>query len=166
MAETPGSTTVSTKLQQIATLARRAPEMAFTTLAHHIDLDWLREAYRLTRKDGARGVDDQSADKYAKHLDENLASLLERAKAGTYRAPPVRRVHIPKGNGTTQTLLRQYGWYSRLTTRDADGRFSLDKAKLDREAACDGTFILEVSDEAARASFLRSCSSSSPAHGP
>ena len=71
--------------------------MAFTTLAHHIDIDWLREAYRRTRKDGARGVDGQSAEEYAANLEDNLRSLLDRAKSGTYRAPPVRRVHIPKG---------------------------------------------------------------------
>jgi group II intron reverse transcriptase/maturase len=59
----------------------------------------LREAYRRTRKDGARGVDGQSAHEYAANLEENLRSLLERAKSGTYRAPPVRRVYIPKGSG-------------------------------------------------------------------
>jgi retron-type reverse transcriptase len=73
--------------------------MAFTSLAHLIDLDWLHEAYRLTRKDGAVGVDGQSADEYAVNLESNLRSLLERAKSGTYQAPPVRRVHIPKGSG-------------------------------------------------------------------
>ncbi|HVX90162.1 MAG TPA: group II intron reverse transcriptase/maturase [Candidatus Paceibacterota bacterium] len=73
--------------------------MAFTTLAHHIDLAWLREAYRLTRKDGATGVDRQTAAEYALNLEENLQSLLKRAKSGTYRAAPVRRVHIPKGTG-------------------------------------------------------------------
>ena len=74
--------------------------MAFRTLAHYIDIDWLREAYRRTRKDGARGVDGQSAEQYAANLEVNLQSLLGRAKSGTYRAPPVRRVHIPKGSGT------------------------------------------------------------------
>ena len=39
---TPSPESVSTKLQRIAELARTAPQMAFTTLAHHIDLDWLR----------------------------------------------------------------------------------------------------------------------------
>jgi group II intron reverse transcriptase/maturase len=73
--------------------------MAFRTLAHHIDVDWLREAYRRTRKDGATGVDGQTAEEYAQKLDENLRSLLDRAKSGTYRAPPVRRVFIPKGDG-------------------------------------------------------------------
>lgn len=100
MTETPGSSTISTKLERIAQLARNAPEMAFTTLAHYIDLEWLREAYRRTRKDSAVGVDGQTAEQYASNLEDNLRSLLERAKAGTYRAPPVRRVHIPKGDGS------------------------------------------------------------------
>ena len=100
MAETPRSTTVSTKLERIAKLAREMPQVALTTLAHHIDIDWLREAYRRTRKDGATGVDRQTADEYARKLEENLRSLLEQAKSGSYVAPPVRRVHIPKGDGS------------------------------------------------------------------
>ena len=99
MKETSSSETISTKLERIAKLARDAPDMAFTTLAHHIDIDWLREAYQRTRKDGARGVDGQSAGEYAVNLEDNLRSLLDRAKSGTYRAPPVRRIHIPKGSG-------------------------------------------------------------------
>ena len=73
--------------------------MVFTTLAHHIDLELLHEAHRRTRKDGAVGVDGQTAEMYAERLEENLGSLHERLKAGTYVAPPVRRVHIPKGDG-------------------------------------------------------------------
>ena len=65
MGETRSSPTVSTKLQRIAEAARRYPERAFTTLAHHIDIDWLREAYRRTRKDGATGIDGQTASEYA-----------------------------------------------------------------------------------------------------
>jgi RNA-directed DNA polymerase len=100
MDETPSSTTISTKLERIAKLAKDAPDMAIQTLAHHIDIDWLHEAYRRTRKDGALGVDGQSAAQYAANLEGNLRSLLDRAKSGTYRAPPVRRVHIPKGSGS------------------------------------------------------------------
>jgi RNA-directed DNA polymerase len=96
----PSPDTVSPKLERIAELAKEAPEMAFTSLAHHIDIEWLREAYRRTRKDGARGVDGESADEYAAKLEDNLRSLLDRAKSGTYRAPPVKRVHIPKGDGS------------------------------------------------------------------
>ncbi len=104
MGETSGSQTVSTKLERVANLAKQAPSMVLKTLAHHIDVDWLREAHRRTRKDGATGVDGQDADEYAKHLEDNLRSLLDRAKSGTYRAPPVRRVHIPKGDGRTRPL--------------------------------------------------------------
>lgn len=100
MAETSGSEIISTKLEQIANMAKAMPGVAFTTLAHHIDVEWMREAYRRTRKSGALGVDGQSAGQYAKQLEGNLRSLLDRAKSGTYRAPPVRRVHIPKGDGT------------------------------------------------------------------
>jgi group II intron reverse transcriptase/maturase len=78
------------------------PQVALTTLAHHLDHDLLLEAYRRTRKDGAVGVDGQTAEAYAEHLEANLRALLERAKSGTYRAPPVRRVHIPKA-GRSET---------------------------------------------------------------
>lgn len=104
MAETPSPTNISTKLARIATQAKQSPTMAFTTLAHHIDEEWLHEAHRRTRKDGARGVDGQSAEQYATNLEGNLRALLRRAKTGEYRAPPVRRAHIPKGNGETRPL--------------------------------------------------------------
>ena len=99
MVETSSSQAISTRLERIAKLAREMPGRPLTTLAHHIDVEWLREAYRRTRKDGARGIDGQSAEQYAQQLEDNLRSLLDRAKSGTYRAPPVRRVHIPKGSG-------------------------------------------------------------------
>ena len=94
---------VSTKQQRIAKLARQSPEMGFTSLAYYIDLDWLLEAYDRTRKDGAVGVDGQDGEDYAVNLMGNLQSLLDRAKSGTYQAPPVRRVHIPKGGSATET---------------------------------------------------------------
>jgi RNA-directed DNA polymerase len=91
--------TVSTKQQRIAELAKQTPQMTFTTLAHHMDVAWLREAYHRTRKDAAVGVDGQTAAEYERDLEGNLQRLLNQAKSGTYRAPPVRRVHIPKGTG-------------------------------------------------------------------
>jgi retron-type reverse transcriptase len=94
---------VFTKQQRIAELAKQSPHMGFTSLAHHIDLRWLYQAYLRTRKDGAVGVDGQTAQDYAADLAANLQSLLERAKSGTYRAPPVRRVHIPTGDSTAET---------------------------------------------------------------
>lgn len=89
---------VSIKLQRIAALAREI-HAPLRTLAHHIDIDWLLEAHARTRKDAAPGVDGQTAEEYAKDLEGNLRRLLDRAKSGTYRAPPVRRVEIQKGSG-------------------------------------------------------------------
>src|SRR5690606_12917713 len=91
--------TISTRQLEIAERAARFSQEALLTLAHYIDLDWLREAYRRTRKDGAAGVDGQTANEYEVNLEENLSSLLERFKSGSYRAPPVKRVYIPKADG-------------------------------------------------------------------
>ena len=91
---------VFTRRQRIAELAQQSPQTGFTSLNHHLDLLWLVEAYNRTRKDGAPGVDGQTAEDYGRSLGENLKSLLDRAKSGAYRAPPVRRVRIPKGMGT------------------------------------------------------------------
>jgi RNA-directed DNA polymerase len=90
---------ISTKRQRIAELAKRAPAMTFTSLAHHIDINLLHAAYATTRKDGAVGLDGQTAADYAVGLEANLGSLLDRFKSGQYKAPPVRRVHISKGDG-------------------------------------------------------------------
>ena len=103
MPGTPSPETVSTKQGRIAQLAGKAPDMAFTTLSHHIDLDWLLEAYHRTRKDGAVGVDGQTAREYEANLVGNLQNLLNRVKAGTYQAPPVRRVNIPKAGSPGET---------------------------------------------------------------
>jgi RNA-directed DNA polymerase len=100
MAETSSSTTVFTKQQRIAELAKLDPKMGLTSLAQHMDVGWLYEAYRRTRPDGAVGVDGQSVRDFNKDLRGNLEALLNAAKSGTYRAPPVRRVHIPKGTGS------------------------------------------------------------------
>ena len=100
MPETPGyRRSISTKLQRIAGMAREMPGVALTTLSHHMDQEFLMEAYRRTRKDGAVGVDGQTALEYSENLEANLRDLLERAKSGAYRAPAVRRVRIPKGKG-------------------------------------------------------------------
>ena len=99
MAGTLSPYTISTKQIELTQRATEITEDALETLSHFIDLDWIREAYRRTRKDGASGVDGQSAAGYEKQLDENLSSLLDRFKSGVYRAPPVRRVYIPKADG-------------------------------------------------------------------
>ena len=71
---------VSTKLRRVAILARESSQMVFTTLAHHIDEAFLHEAYRRTRKDGAAGVDGETAEAYSADLESNLKNLLDRFK--------------------------------------------------------------------------------------
>ena len=104
MAETLRFGNSSTKLAHIAELARRHPERVFTSLHHVIDVALLRDAYRLTRKDAAVGVDGQSAEDYGRDLEKNLESLHARFCSGAYYAPPVKRVHIPKGEGRTRPI--------------------------------------------------------------
>lgn len=95
---------ISLKLDRIATLARQAPEMVFTTLAHHVDANFLAEAYRRTRKDAAVGVDGQTAQAFEQDLQDNLQCLVDGLKSGSYKAPPVRRVYIPKASGGQRAL--------------------------------------------------------------
>ncbi|MCP5022429.1 MAG: group II intron reverse transcriptase/maturase, partial [bacterium] len=70
----------------------------------HITVDLLRVAHRRSRKDGAVGIDGQTSADFEKDLESNLHSLIDRAKSGRYRAPPVRRVLIPKGEGRTRPI--------------------------------------------------------------
>lgn len=95
---------MSTRLSWIAEVSRQRPTMVWTTLAHNVDEELLHKAFRLTRKDGAPGVDGQTASQYEENLDQNLRDLADQFHKGTYRAPPVRRVHIPKGDGKTRPI--------------------------------------------------------------
>lgn len=107
MTRTSDREDISTRQQKIVQLASGAPQRVLMTLAHHIDLVWMEEAYRRTRKDGAVGVNGVTAAAYEERLQENLRDLLERFKSGCYRAPPVRRVHIPKAG--TKDKIRPIG---------------------------------------------------------
>ena len=103
---------VSTVQQRIASLAQRSPEFAFTSLAHFMTLEWLESAYHKTRKDGAAGIDDVTGQQYAENLHDNLQNLLDRLKSGTYKAPPVKRKHIPKGtSGETRPISKRFEKY-------------------------------------------------------
>src|SRR5919197_1795809 len=99
MGETPGSPTVSMKLQSIAQQARGYPAMVFNNVFHLIDREFLREASHQTQKSSAPGMDHVTAQQYAECLDENLRALHERLRANRYMAPPVERVWIEKDDG-------------------------------------------------------------------
>lgn len=85
-------------------LAQQSPTMAFTSLNQYLDLEWLAYAFEATRKDGATGIDGQTAEDYACDLHGNLTRLLSRLKSGHYQAPPVRRHYIPKADGSQRPL--------------------------------------------------------------
>ena len=89
---------VLTKQRQIAEIAKRIEE-PLTSLAHHIDCNWMREAWRQTRKDGAIGVDGMTPEDFETELGSNLMELESLAKSGAYQAPPSRRAYIPKDKG-------------------------------------------------------------------
>src|SRR5215475_11101306 len=93
-----------TKWHWIVELARKKPGTVLFSLNHVIDFEWMREAYIRTRKDGATGIDGVTAKEYEAHLEANLRDLLERIKSGRYQAPPVRRVYIPKADGSQRPL--------------------------------------------------------------
>jgi group II intron reverse transcriptase/maturase len=78
--------------------------MVFTTLAHLIDVDFLREAHRRINKKGAPGIDKVTAKAYGGNLEENLIDLHNRLRKGIYKAPPVERVWIDKENGKKRPI--------------------------------------------------------------
>ena len=85
-------------------MARTHRDRTFASLHHVLDLEWMLEAYRATRKDGAAGIDGATAADYAERLEDNLLDLLDRIKSGRYQAPPVRRSYIPKADGSQRPL--------------------------------------------------------------
>lgn len=99
MAQTQSSDCMSTSLLRLAKLGRDHPQRCFTNLNQYLTVELLRAAFHQTRKDGAVGVDGQTATEYARDLEGNLESLLIRAKSGCYVAPPVKRGYVPKGSG-------------------------------------------------------------------
>jgi len=92
------------KLQRIAEQAQRYPEMVFNNVFHLIDCEFLREAYRQTRKSSAPGVDQVTAKQYAENLEANLQDLHGRLRDNRYVAPPVERVWIEKEDGKKRPI--------------------------------------------------------------
>jgi group II intron reverse transcriptase/maturase len=76
--------------------AQKHRQEPLTALNHHMDLNWMCEAYRRVRKDAAPGIDGQTVAGYGENLTDNLRDLITRAKSGSYQAPPVKRGYVPK----------------------------------------------------------------------
>lgn len=95
---------IQTRQLRIAKLAKENPDRVFTSLSHHIDVSWMYEAFRRTKKGGATGVDGQSSKEFEKDLMANLKALLDKLKSGNYHAPPVKRIWLDKGNGKKRPI--------------------------------------------------------------
>ena len=95
---------VTTALQRIGQRAREKPEEQLTNLVTHLQPTLLKQAFHSLRKDAATGVDAITWHEYGEHLDARLEDLAGRIHRGSYHAQPVRRVHIPKGDGRKRPL--------------------------------------------------------------
>jgi len=96
--------TVQSQLDRIATQARQYPEMAFTTLAHLMDVAMLEHAFHRLNPQSAPGVDRVTWRKYQRNLTTNLEELHQKLVNQTYEPQPVRRQQIPKGKGKFRSL--------------------------------------------------------------
>ncbi len=104
MSDASTSGGMSLQLLKVVERARREPEGQFHSLAHLIDVSALERAYHRMRKDAAVGVDGVTKEQYGQDLETNLQDLHARMKAKRYRHQPIRRVHIPKGQGKTRPI--------------------------------------------------------------
>ena len=94
---------MSTQLVQIAKKAELDRKVRFTSLAHLLTPGFLKETWGTINRDGASGVDGESIEQFESELEQRIQEMCAQLKAGAYRAPPVRRVEIPKGPGKTGT---------------------------------------------------------------
>jgi group II intron reverse transcriptase/maturase len=93
-----------TFLHRIGQRAKESKEEKFTTLLSHLKAPLLKEAFTRLRKNAAAGIDGVTWAEYAERLDERLLDLQDRVHRGSYHPQPVRRVHIPKGDGQMRPL--------------------------------------------------------------
>src|ERR671923_2790064 len=87
-----GRSPMSTQLRKIAAKAKQDPKACFTALAHLLTPEFLRETWRQLNRKGASGIDGETIKEFETNLEERIAGLWRRLKAGQYQAPPVRRV--------------------------------------------------------------------------
>ncbi len=87
---------METKLTRIAEVAKARPSEKFTSLAHLINEEMIKECHKEMSKKKAAGIDEVTKEEYEMNLDENVKDLINRMKRQAYKPQPVRRVYIPK----------------------------------------------------------------------
>lgn len=93
-----------TGLERVGQRAKEKKGEQFTNLLSHIKVPLLKEAYECLNKKAAPGVDGITWSEYGENLGARLLDLQDRVHRGSYHPQPVRRVHIPKGDGKTRPL--------------------------------------------------------------
>ncbi|MGK3975728.1 reverse transcriptase domain-containing protein [Sorangium sp. So ce118] len=93
-----------TDLARVGERAARNKGERFVNLLSHVRVPLLKEAYLRLRRNAAAGVDGETWKSYGEHLNARLSDLQDRIHRGAYHPQPVRRVHIPKGDGRTRPL--------------------------------------------------------------
>src|SRR6202021_2209226 len=102
---TPSRSNAPSALERVRQAAGKDKKVRFTALLHHIyNLETLRMAYFSLKKEAAPGVDGETWRHYGETLEDNLQDLSHRLQRGAYRAKPVRRTYIPKGDGRQRPL--------------------------------------------------------------
>ena len=92
------------KLSLISERARSDQTFKFTSLAHLLDVEYLRGCYHSLNRNKAVGIDNISWKEYGVDLDSNLEQLVLRLKRKKYKPLPARRVYIPKNEKETRPL--------------------------------------------------------------
>ena len=95
---------MTTKLASLTLRARENPKSKFMSLAHLLTEDFLVECFWELKRDKATGIDGVGARDYEVNLEGNIKDLVERLKARKYKPQPVRRVYIPKSDGSKRGL--------------------------------------------------------------
>ena len=95
---------MATKLERISVLSKNNPDMVFTSVAHLIDAELLKDCHKHMDGKKAVGIDGVTKYVYEENLEENLTDLVGRLKSRAYKPKPARRVRIPKDNGKTRPL--------------------------------------------------------------
>ena len=99
-----GGATATTGIESIARRARREPGATYTALMHHFTVENLRACFEALDGTKAPGIDGVTKAVYGEHLEDNLQVLHQKLRQMAYRPQPVRRVEIPKEDGTTRPL--------------------------------------------------------------
>lgn len=89
---------------QIAERARKYHHTPLTNLHSFINSDMLHNSFDSLNKQGASGIDNETWYEYNEERGERIPELLTAFKSGRYRAPHIRRVYIPKGEGKQRPL--------------------------------------------------------------